>query len=432
MSQTDRSQPPKIQPIGIFPLPTPRKSSLDNGIPIYYFENPNLDLIHLLIQVRTGSLYQPKKHVCNFAYSLLRESSPDFSPEELAEKLDYYGTNVTTNVGMDHVQMLISIPKNNMGDILPVIARFATCPEYRTANLRIMQDKELKNLAYNEQKTDYWSWRLMWREMLRDTFPTVAEYATPSSINNITVQELESFHRDSFCAENVTIYVTGNTDDTVEALIRECWSGIPNGSRAPQLPGIHAPENQSRPICHPMPGCLQSSIVICSLSMGFNDPDRRGFSVLNTLTGGYFSSRLMQNLRERQGLTYGISSSSTFFGNQSVFAISSDVKAEETQRALDSCFEELQRLQDEPVGKDELAMVKNYITGLQLRAIDTTVNIMQKFAYWLRFGLNESEMEQYLTEIKLITPEYIQHLARKYFSYNNFTRIVVGKDLSNE
>ena len=140
----------------------------------------------------------------------------------------------------------------------------------------------------------------------------------------------------------------------------------------------------------------------------------------------------MQNLRERQGLTYGVSSSSTYFGNQSVFSISTDVNADRTQEALDACFEELQRLQDELVSDDELNMVKNYLAGIQLRAADTTVNAMQKFAYWHRFGLNETEMFRYLSEIKKVTPEEISHLAKKYFSYNKFTRIVVGYYLANE
>ena len=171
---------------------------------------------------------------------------------------------------------------------------------------------------------------------------------------------------------------------------------------------------------------MQSSIVLCFLSMGYNDPERTAFSVLNTLTGGYFSSRLMQNLRERQGLTYGISSSSTFFGQQSVFAISSEVNAENTRLAVDSCFDELQQLQNEYVSNEELDMVKNYMAGIQLRAADTTVNAMLKYAYWYRFGLDETEMFRYLSEIKDVKPENLFFLAKKYFSYNKFTRIIVG------
>lgn len=426
MSSVNRAVPPTIQPIEPFALPTPRRETLPNCVPLFFFDNPNLDLIHILLQIRTGSLYQPAKHVCNFAYTLLRESHPQLLPEETSEKLDYYGTNVAVNVGMGCVQILISVPKNNIPEILPVIAGFLITPQYRPDRLRYTQDKEIKNLAYNERKTDYCAWRLMWREMLGDWYPTVSSFATPETLNAVTVSQLQDFHRQSFCAENLTVFVTGNTDARTEAMVRDAWSAVPHGDCAPELPTVVLPDDRERIVHQPMPDCLQTSIVLCFPSIGYNDPDRTAFSVLNTLTGGYFSSRLMQNLRERQGLTYGITSSSTFFGSQSVFAISSDVNADGTQRAIDACFEELQRLQEEPVGDDELQMVKNYMFGQQLRSADTSVNIMQKFAYWHRFGLDETEMYRYLTEIKEVTPEQIKNLAKVNFSYNNFTQISVG------
>lgn len=426
MNTVNRAIPPEIRPSEPFSLPKPRLSKLSNGIPVFYFDNPNLDLIHILLQVKTGALYQPKKHICNFAYSLLRESSPRLSPEEVSENLDYFGTNLTVNVGMDNVQIMISVPKNNLGRILPVISSFLISPTYRENNLSIFQDKEVKNLAYNEQKTDYCAWRIMWREMLGETFPAVSEFATTTSIRSVTTQALQDFHKYSFCAENLTVFVTGNTDVESEKLIEEAWMPVPHGIPAPELPEIPSPESPGKLFYQPKESCMQSSIVLCSPSMSFNDPERTAFSVLNTLTGGYFSSRLMQNLRERQGLTYGISSSSTFFGRQSVFAISSEVNADNTRLAIDACFEELQRLQNEHVSDDELNMVKNYMAGIQLRAADTSVSAMLKFAYWRRFGLDETEMFRYLSEIKDVTPADILFLAKKHFSYNKFTRIIVG------
>jgi predicted Zn-dependent peptidase len=432
MSNVNRAIPPTIHPVEPFALPTPRRENLGNGAPIFFFDNPSLDLIHILLQIHTGSLRQPKKHVCNFAYTLLRESHPTLSPEETSEKIDYYGTNVSVNVGMDCVQIMISVPKKNIPDILPIIADFLINPLYRTDNLRIMQDKEIKNLAYNIQKNDYCSWRIMWREMLGDFFPAVSEYSTPETLNAVTLSQLQEFHRRSFCAENLSVFVTGNMDTNTEAQIRNTWSAVPHGEQTPELPIIILPENRERIFHQPMPDSLQTSIILCNLSIGYNDPDRTGFSVLNTLTGGYFSSRLMQNLRERQGLTYGVVSSNTFFGNQSVFAISSDVNADRTKEAIDACFEELQRLQDELVSDDELQMVKNYMAGQQLRSADTSVNAMQKFAYWHRFGLDETEMFRYLTDIKNITAEEIQNLAKTHFEYNNFTQITVGNYLSKK
>ena len=419
-------------PVEAFSLPKPRCESLSNGIPVFYFDNPNLELIHILFQVHAGSLHQPRKHVCNFTYSLLKESSPELTPLETAENLDFYGTNVITNVGLEWTQVLVSVPKNNMADILPAIAAFLISPQYKDENLRIMQDKEVKNLAYNRQKTDYVSWQLMWHELLGSAFPAVSDFASPETLNAVTVEQLQEFHRRSFCAGNLSVFVTGNVDGRCERQIADMVSGIPHGAAMPELARLSRTAHDSRLVYQPMEGCLQSSLILCRVEDGYNHPDRTAFSVLNTLTGGYFSSRLMQNLRERQGLTYGISSSSTYFGDQSVFAISSDVNAAQTARAIDSCFEELQRLQDRPVSDEELAMVKNYMAGIQLRSVDTSVNAMQKYAFFRRFGLDGTELQRYLADIRKVTPEELLNLAKKHFPCNKFTRIVVGSYLEKK
>lgn len=428
----NRAIPPLIHPIESFSLPKPRCETLSNGVPVFYFDNPYSELVYVLLQVHTGSLFQPAKHVCNFAYTLLRESSPFLSPEETAERLDFNGANVSVNVGLEWVQVVISAPRRNLSSIMPVIADFLVNPIYRADNLRIMQDKEVKNLAYNSQKTDFVSWQLMWNTLFADVFPGVAELSTSDTINSLEISQLQEFYKRSFCAENISVFVTGNIGDGDERVISEAFSPIPGGIPSPSLPQVPSQPAGSDIVYRPMAGCLQSSVILCQVSEGYNHPDRTAFSVLNTLTGGYFSSRLMQNLRERQGLTYGVSSSSTYFGNQSVFAISSDVNAAQTAHAIDSAFEELQRLQDEVVGDEELNMVKNYMAGIQLRSVDTSVSTMQKYAFFHRFGLDESEMYRYLSSVRETTSEDILNLAKKYFTNNKFTRIVVGDYLAEK
>lgn len=431
MTQIDRANSPKINEIGNFSLPSPKRDKLKNGIKTYCFENPNLDLIYIMLQIRTGSLHQPKKHVCQYAYMLLRESSPRFSSEEIAEKLDFYGSNITTTVSLDKAQILISVPKRNIGDILPIISEFLIHPKYNEKSLSLFKQKEIKNLAYNEQKNDFCSWRLMWRDILGNTFREIGRFSSPDLINSIGLDELDEFHKRSFCAENTTLFYTGDIDSATESTITSAFAEIPSGIASPTLPkAVH--EGRPDPIFQKMPDSMQSSIIIARLSDSYNSPERTRFSVLNTITGGYFGSRLMQNLRERQGLTYGVFSSSSYFADQSVFAISSEVNAKDTNKAIDACFEEMRKLQEEPVSEEELETVKNYMYGLNLRAIDTSVNSMQKFAYFCHFGLDEHELTRYISEIKEVTPEDVQLLAKKNFNYNKFSRIIVGEYCEKE
>ncbi len=430
MTKIDRTIPPIIRNIGNFSLPTPRKSILDNGISTFCFDNPNLNLIFILLQFKTGSLYQKKKHVCQYMFSLLRESSKCYQPEEMEELLDFYGTNITTNVGIDKVQILISVPKRNIDKILPNICDFLINPSFRDKSLQLFKEKEIKNLAYNEQKTDFLSLRLMWWEFFGKVYPEIFKFSSPNTINNVTIDDLTKFHKDFFCAENTTLFYTGNIDSSTENFIKTSFAAIPHGKKSPELLTISC-ENERHLVYQNKPNSLQSSLVLASLSLGYNDPERTKFSLLSTLTGGYFGSRLMQNLRERKGFTYGISASSAFFGKQSIFIISSDVNASDTNAAIDACFEELRILQNEPANESELETVKKYITGLNLRSIDTSLNAMQKFALYHHFGLDETEMSRYIAEIKTITTTDTQNIAKKHFDYNKFNKIIVGEYCEN-
>ena len=138
----------------------------------------------------------------------------------------------------------------------------------------------------------------------------------------------------------------------------------------------------------------------------------------------------MQNLRERNGYTYGVSSGSVYFGNQSLFIINSDVNAAHTQAAVDACFEELQRLQEEPVGDEELETAHNYILGDMLRDVDNSVSYLKKYAYWNQYGLDEREFQSMIQAVKETDSTTLLYLAKKYFDYNKFTRIIVG-DIRN-
>ena len=182
----------------------------------------------------------------------------------------------------------------------------------------------------------------------------------------------------------------------------------------------------SKVIFEKMPNSVQSSITLCPPMFGYTDDERKDFSILSTITGGYFGSRLMQNLREKNGYTYGISSGSVYFGNQSLFIINSDVNIKDTQAAINACFEELERLQQEPVGEEELESVKNYIVGDLLRDVENSVSYLKKYAFWNFHGLDEKEFQENMRHVHQVDAEKILFLSQKYFQHNKLTQVIVG------
>lgn len=421
----DRTKAPQRHSLDHFQLASPLKDILSNGIPIFFLPNETLDLIHICVRIKTGILYEKIKHLSSFTYGLLKDSSTHFNANEVADFFDFYGVHYDSSISLDNTCIYLSVPKNNVGKVMPEIYHFLAHPQFRDEDLSILKNLKIKDLEYNSQKTDVQSTRIMLHAMFGDNIPA-GVFSTRENINAITTEQMQEFHQRTFCAENIALFLTGNLNDQEYQEITDIFAQTPHGTASGQLPHIAMPTDKRSQIIHEMPG-VQSSITLCMPTIGYTHEDYLDFSILSTITGGYFGSRLMQNLRERNGYTYGVSCGFSCFGEQSLFIINSDVNKEHTQDALNACFDELKRLQDEPIGAEELENVKSYLIGDQIRDLDTSVSILKRYIYWYKFGLDERIFQQILNHIHNITAERVQRLAHQYFQHNNFTQIIVGE-----
>lgn len=424
----DRTQEPEIKPIAEVQLQKPRRYSLSNGIPVFIVDNENLDLIHFIFQLNVGILHEKQKHIALFTYALLKQSSKDYSSTEVADLLDYYGAHFTVSETLGGTKFTLSVPKANVTRVLPIIYDFMAEPLYKEDNLQVYKNLKIKDLEYSSKKSDVRNTQLMLHAMFGDAH-TAGQFSTRDNLNAITIPQMQTFHAQTFCAENMAIYMAGNLDAELEHCVGELFQKMPRGVAMVTPLNLQLPADTTPVISEEIPGSVQSSITLCQASMGYLDADRKDFSILSTITGGYFGSRLMQNLREKNGYTYGISSGSVYFGNQSLFIISSDVNVDDTRAAVDACFFELERLQQERVPEEELDAVRSYMIGDQLRDVENAVSYLKKFAYWNQFGLDESEFQTLIQRIRTISSEDIQCLAKKYFDYNKFTQVIVGGKL---
>ncbi len=425
MSFIDRSQAPPQRPLAEITLEKPRTVVLDNGIPFHIIDNANLDLIHIILQLNVGILHERKKHVALFTYALLKESSQTHSSTEIADLLDFYGTHYTVSETLDKTSIVISVPQKNVSAILPIIYDFLSKPVYRESNLSIYKNLKIKDLEYNSQKTDVRNTQLMLHAIFGDRH-TAGQFSTRENLQSVTIPEMEAFHRETFCAENIQLYATGNLNEEVEQCLCQLFAQVPNGTPSIVIENLSLPADPQPVIFEKMDNSVQSSITLCQPIFGYRDEERRDFSILSTIIGGYFGSRLMQSLREEHGYTYGISSGSVYFGNQSLFIINSDVNINDTRAALDACFIELEKLRTEQIGEEELNAVKSYLNGELLRNVENSVSYLKKYAFWKHYGLDEGEFSQQLAHIRNITAERIQILAKKYLPNNKFTQVIVG------
>ncbi|MBO2525780.1 MAG: hypothetical protein CW341_08805 [Bacteroidetes bacterium] len=425
MCQVDRSKAPEIKDFTLFKPQKPKAIVLNNGIPIKIFKNPQLDLLHFTTKIKAGSLYESKKNASVFCYLLLKESSKQHSSSEIDEFLDYYGVNYTASLSIEYASINLVIPKQNFAKVIPYIFDFLVHPVFKEQNIEIMRKRKLMDLAYNRGKVSYCASQLMLHHIFGNSCKT-GKILDENDINSITAEDLYEHHRKTFCAENIRIFAAGNIDEEKCGLLSNLFETIPHGTALPIVSSNLTAIPSSEPILDIHQECLQSSFYICRKSLGYKESNRMDFNILSTILGGYFGSRLMSNLRETNGYTYGISCDSLYFEDSSVFYIESEVNVDVTRQAIDECFKEMERLCHEPVTTEELRLVQNYMAGQLLRKVDNSVSYMSQYSRWDDAGSDESEFERQMQSIKSFDKEKAMHLAQQFLRKNDFTTIISG------
>jgi predicted Zn-dependent peptidase len=323
--------------------------------------------------------------------------------------------------------------------MFPILWKTISHPSYRNDDLQHFKESCIKDLEYNQAKFNYRATQLMFAEMFPPETP-IGTILTKEHIESITIEQLQDYHHQTFTEDNVRVFMTGNVAvNGKETLFIQCNLSSrkqkaesrkveKEGKSPSSFEGVDGEAGQgSLYKIETREGALQSSFILCRKNIGFAHKERRNFEVLSVLFGGYFGSRLMQNLREENGYTYGVFCNSLFYEEESIFYIEADVIVEKTKDAINECFNEMKLLQTELVDNEELSLVKSYMLGELLREVDGSVSYQKKYAYWNGFQFDETEMQAMIDAIHTITPQTIQLLAKQYLIPETFTTIVVGK-----
>lgn len=421
----ERTKAPETKDFQLFELTPPRKFMLRNGIEETLFYNAQLELIHFVVVLHTGILHETQKHLSSMCFALMKGAVQGKTAEEVNDFLDYYGVSLEVEQGMTTTEINISVPLRNCESVLPFVIHLLLYPLFEEDALERQKQLNIKRLEYNMGKGSYRATQLMFKTLFGENTCRGTQL-TRQHIEALTTSQLEEYYHHVLVSRNVSLYVSGQVDESLQQLIETTFSQIPEGSvsllAAKMLEG-----NVSPWVYEEDADSMQSSMTLCRRFVGYNHPDNRAWPVLSVLFGGYFGSRLMQNLRETNGYTYGVFNGTMFFLDQSIHYIDSEVNIDKTDLAVKACYDEMRRLQEEKPGDEELTLVRNYMLGSVLREVDGSIKLMKRYIYWQNFGLDEREFYQTIESIRTTDADTIQRLAQTYLQPEAFTTVVVGK-----
>ena len=177
------------------------------------------------------------------------------------------------------------------------------------------------------------------------------------------------------------------------------------------------------------PDAFQSAVRIGGLSLDRRHPDYLKMRVVITLLGGYFGSRLMSNIREEKGYTYGIAASLMTYPDHGMLAISAETANEYVESLIGEVYHEIDRLQNELVPVGELKMLKNYMLGDMCRSYESAFSLADAWISLQVSGLSSSYFAEALNAVKNITPDEIRELAQKYICKESLKEIISGRKI---
>lgn len=409
-------------------LPTdPQLLPLPNGNTLHLFPSDALDILRLDFTFEAGAAYQQKKFCAVAANTLFPVASAGRPFHEVAEFFDFRGIVVEPFVDTSTSALTVYTLPRYVDDLLPLLQELLLQPSFPDDEFESFARKTQARLKSSFQKTRYVVRNLFFESLFGSEHP-LGRYAVPEDIPLLTVDDVKAFHRQHYHLSDAHLVMSGNYDDRILKLYADHFAPVGDGPRkTPCSLAAPSPYVGEQKIRRAFPGAVQASICIGSvLPLSWDDPDYARFIVLNTVLGGYFGSRLMSNLREDKGFTYGIYSQTHIYRGCIVFSIAADVSSQSVQEAVAEIYNELRRLQEELVPNDELEVVRHYMEGDYLRSIDGLFERAERFRQMCSNFVSDQFSLNLFDAIQNVTPEQLQQLARRYFNPDLLVEAVVG------
>jgi predicted Zn-dependent peptidase len=356
----------------------------------------------------------------------MKSGTGKYKAKEINEHIDYYGAYLNRNAYHENATYTLHCLTKQFEHLLPVLQDVILDPVFPEEELGIYQQNMKQKLAVNLQKCDFVANRFIDKYLFGDFHP-YGRVSSMSAYDALQTEGLKAFYKKHYTYNNCKIFVAGKIPHNLAALLNQYfgssqWNGESNLVKL-DLPIQPAEEKKFR-VFNDENG-VQGAVRVARHFPNRYHPDFPKMLVLNTILGGYFGSRLMSNIREEKGYTYGIYSQLYNFRQTSAINIQTEAGRDVCEATIEEIYKELSLLQNEAVPQEELSLVKNYMIGSMLGDLDGAFQVIQRWKNLILNDLDENYFYNNVQVIKSITSEELQQLAKQYFTPGDFYELVV-------
>jgi len=431
----DRSKPPELGPPPRVALPPIVTRELPNGLKLMIVEQHELPLADFVLLIGSGSTADPsnKTGAANLTAAMLREGTTNRKSLEIADQIAYLGISLSPSSSWESSTLSLHTPTAQLDSGLALFADVALHPSFPANEFERIRKSRLTDLI-----------------RLRDQGPAIANLVFPAiiygsghpygaatlgtevSVKSLSVADLQNYYQTNFKPNNSTLVIVGDVNpDQIERKISALFGGWQRGD-VPPLTYAEPPKAGTTTIyLIDKPDAAQSSFRIGAVGVPRSTKDYFALSVMNTILGGSFTSRLNQNLRETRGYTYGANSRFDMRRAAGPFSASAEIVAAKSDSALLEFMKELNGIR-QSVPATELSRAKRFLQ-LQLPGnFETTQDIAFQLIPVVLYGLPLDYYNNYVQNIEAVTQADVARVAQQYINPASLVVVIVGDRKSIE
>ena len=426
----NRTTPPEIRPLEEFEIARPERLRMKNGIPLNIIRAGAQEVIRMDVLIGGGQCHQQQPLQAMFTNRMLREGTSSYTSAQIAEKLDFYGAWLELSSSLNCGFLTLYSLNKYFPYVMEIISDMLMHPLFPERELDVVKEVNKQQFLVNSTRVEVISRKCFNRSLFGENHP-FGRYAEEEDYGRITPEVLKEFYRTYYHSSNCSVYVSGKVTSDIVRCIEEQIGNSPWGMIR-EMPQIQLPEPCRSVDTHlyiEREDALQSSLKMGDFVMDRLHPDFLKCRIMVTLFGGYFGSRLMSNIREDKGYTYGIGAGVVNYPGRSVLAISTEADNCYVDDIIREVHTEMDRLRNDLASQEELDMVKSYMLGDLSRSYEGPFSLSDAWIYVETAGLDYDFFVRFMDAVRNVTCEDVRLMAQKYLCRETLIDVVAGKKM---
>jgi predicted Zn-dependent peptidase len=398
---------------------------LDNKVPVYAMNAGAQDVVMVEWVFDAGNWYDKQPMVAATTNFLIKNGTTSKTAYQINDFFEFHGAYLNRSCYNETASITLHCLSKHLETLLPVVREIIETSIFPAEELAIYIQNQKQRLSVNLQKCDFIANRLIDEYLFGINHP-YGTYSNAEDYDALNTDLLKAFYKQYYLKGSCKIFVAGKMPTGYESMLNKAFGTLPLHADAPVV------------VEHPIVTAAQKKVEIINDENGVqgairmarpfpnrHHPDFQKAHVLNTLFGGFFGSRLMSNIREDKGYTYGIHSYFQNHVHASAWMISTEAGRDVCAATITEVLKEMELLRNELVDMEELNLVRNYMIGSLLGDLDGPFQLIGRWKNYVLNGLDENYFYKSIETIKSVTPQELQRLANTYLQPDDFYELVV-------